>query len=328
MNPVFAQAPRSVWLIAVVVSAGLVAAVALFADLHTITALVAQVPWWLIALGTSALMLEGVCTALRIKLLSRAPPSFRDCLAVTAWWVLGLAILPARLGELAGIHMLRQRLSHTLGEALSSLAVQRLFDVAIMFVAGAVTVALQTQLVGRTEAIVFSAIAAVVATFALWNLTAVFGVLAQGLRPWRRRRGVRLILRTLLQARGAAKRVLTRGRLAAIGLVSVTKWCINLSAIALLILALLPALGALQRVSVAILYNLAAIVPLQTVGGVGIGEVSIAAGVAWYGHGAVIAASSALLLRVALTGAPILFWLIVVVVDWTVDSNDQPRRER
>ena len=328
MNPVFAKAPRSVWLIAGVVSAGLLATVAFFADLHTITALVAQVPWWLIALGTAALMLEGACTALRIKLLSRASPRFRDCLAVTAWWVLGLALLPARLGELAGIHMLRQRLGHSLGEALSSLSVQRLFDAAIMFVAGALAVAMQTQLVGRTEAIAFSAIAAVALTLALWNLTAVFGFCAQRLHPWRRRRGIRLIFRTLLQARGAAKRVLTRRRLAAIGLVSVAKWCINLCALALLILALVPALGALQRVSVAILYNLAAIVPLQTVGGVGIGEVSIAAGVAWYGHGAVIAASSALLLRVVLTGAPILFWFLVVAVDWSVGSNDQARGDR
>lgn len=328
MNPVFAQASRKVWLIAILVSAGLLAMVAFFADLGTITTLVQQVPWWLIMLGVGALMVEGLCTAVRIKLLCRAPPRFRDCLAVTAWWVMSLAILPARLGELAGIHMLRQRLGQTLGEALSSLFVQRLFDAAIMFVAGAILVALQTQLVGRPHAITFSVVAAVVASVAIWNLTAVFGVLAQVLRRWRRRRGIRMVLRILLQARGAAKRVLTRGRLAALALVSMTKWCINVIAIALLILAFVPALDALQRATIVILYNLAAIVPLQTVGGIGIGEVSIAAGVAWYGHGAALAASSALLLRVMFTGAPILFWMIVVVADSAVGSNDQSRGDR
>ena len=317
-------APRSVWLLAVIVSASLFGLVVVLADWRIVTELLRQVPWWLLALGVAALMLEGVCSALRIKLLSRGPLAIRDCFVVTAWWVLGLALLPARLGELAGMHMLRRRLGASLGEALSNLSVQRLFDAAILFTVGAFAVAAQTQLVGRAHAATFSAIAAAALLLILWNLTTVFSVCARALRPWRHKRGIRLVLRTVLQARGAARRLLTRSRLAVIALVSLAKWSFNLGGIALVVLAFVPALAVLQSASVAIIYNLAAIIPLQTVGGIGIGEVSLSAGLAWYGYGAATAASAALLLRLVLLGAPILFWLIVVAIDRAMGLDDEP----
>lgn len=325
MSAVAERAPRSLWLFAAIASATLFGLVVFYADVRTIAGLVAQVPWWLIALGVAAMLLEGVCSAWRIQLLSRSPVALRDCFVVTAWWVLGLAILPARLGELAGIHMLQRRLGASLGEGVSNLSVQRLFDAGILFLVGAIVVAAQTQLVGRVQAIAFSVSAAVVSIVAIWNLAAAFGVLAKGLHPWRRMRGIRLVLRTLLQARGMARRVLTRSRLAAIGCVSLAKWTCNLGGIALVTIAVMPSLAAIQSASVAVIYNLAAIIPLQTVGGIGIGEVSLAAGLGWYGYSAATAASAALLLRVVLLGAPVLFWFIVVGADRSVGLHYQPR---
>ena len=303
---------RSAWVISAVASAALLGLVLFFADVDTAFMLVRQIPWPLLVAGVAVLLLEGVCSALRIKLMTRGPASMRDAFIVTAWWVFGLAILPARLGELAGMHMLKRRLGHSFGEALNNLSVQRLFDVAILFAVGTMVVAAQTRFIDRSVVVVLSGVLACVVLFALVNLAAAFAAIAGVLLPLRHRRGLRPVLRTLLQARRAARTLLTRKRLATLAGVSVAKWVFNLGGLGLVILAFVPALAALQGVSVAVIYNLSAVIPLQTVGGIGIGEVSLAGGLAWYGYDAATAASAAILLRGVLIGAPVLFWLIVV----------------
>ena len=312
------------WVVSTAASAALLGLVLFFADVDTVFMLVRQMPWWLLLLGVGVLLLEGVCSALRIKLMIRGPVSLRDAFIVTAWWVFGLATLPARLGELAGMHMLQRRLGHSFGEALNNLSVQRLFDVAILFAVGAVAVAAQAPFIDRSVVVVLSGVLACVVLFALVNLAAAFAAIARVLLPLRRRGGFRQVLRTLLQARRAARSLLTRRRLAALAGVSVAKWGFNLGGLALVILAFVPALAALQGVSVAVIYNLSAVIPLQTVGGIGIGEVSLAGGLAWYGHGAATAASAAILLRLVLIGAPVLFWLIVVATDLLAGSGRRP----
>jgi uncharacterized protein (TIRG00374 family) len=144
------------------------------------------------------------------------------------------------------------------------------------------------------------------------NLGRVFAVLARAVLPLRRFRIARPMARTLLQARRAADRLLTGDRLLALAGLSLVKWGCNLTGIVLVMLAFADDLTVLQAASVAIVYNLAAVIPLQTIGGIGMGEVSLAAGLAWYGYGVSAAAAVALLLRLVLIAAPVLFWGLVV----------------
>lgn len=327
MNPTLLKAPRTVWLFALIVSVGLLAVVIQFADLEIITLFVDQISWALVTVGVVALMLEGIFSAVRIKLLCTATPAFRDCLTVTAWWVLWLAILPARLGELAGVHMLRRRLGQSLGGGLSNLVIQRLLDVAVLLLAGVSALLLQVQPLDYGQTLAIGIIGAGALLLVTWNLMTVLGLLARGLYPWRRFPRGRTILRTLRQARGVGRRVSTPGTLAGIAVVSVLKWCANLGGLTVLMFALMPESALLERVSVAVFYNLAAVIPLQTLGGIGIGEASIIAGLVWYGRDAEMAASAALLLRLALTGAPLLFWVFVVPLGHLLGLDDHTGRK-
>ncbi len=308
---------RRTWLISVAGSGVLLAALLYLAGGAALSATVQRVPWpWLLG-GVLLLQVEGLCTALRVRLLAAPSSSVFDALVVTAWWVLGLAVLPARLGEVSGLHMLISRLGASPGTALHSLFVQRLFDGVLLLLFGAVAIACQGDMAGRDSLLALLLVTAAATALLLMRLGWCFALVAQLARRYRRQRLMAAVLRAALSGRRAA-RVISSGRqFAALTAISLLKWLANLAALALIIVALVPLLPWVAT-GIAVLFNLAAIVPLQTVGGIGIGEVSFTAAAGWYGIDVAMAASAALVLRAVVITAPVLFWFLVMVLELIV----------
>jgi hypothetical protein len=309
------------WLWSSAVSIGLVAAVVVLADVETVVGQVQSLPWPLVLAGLALLLGEGVFTAVRTRALTRSLPPLRDCLVVTAWWVASLALLPARLGELTGLHLMARRLGQSAGQALNNLFMQRLFDGLILLLLGAIAMSLQSGVAHRGAIVVAVAACALAVAFLIGRLSQIFGALAAALRRQRHRRAARFVLRTALHGRRAARQVLSGRQPARLLAISLCKCLCNVAGLALVIGAVLPALGAAASAAVAALFNLTAAVPLQTIGGIGIGEATFTGAFAWYGVPAGAAASAALLLRAFLIAAPLAFWILVVAGDALVGSR-------
>ena len=96
-------------------------------------------------------------------------------------------------------------------------------------------------------------------------------------------------------------------------LVTALKWLVNLTAVVLVVIALLP-VSLTAAVLMAILFNLAAIIPLQTVGGIGVGEAVFAGGMSFFGVDLATGAGVALVLRALLITAPLIFLLLALTV--------------
>jgi uncharacterized membrane protein YbhN (UPF0104 family) len=306
------SARQRAWLWPALASLVLVAALVAVADLDVARALLANVSWWWVAVALALLQLEGVCTALRIRLLAGPGARLGASFAATAWWVVGLAVLPARLGEVGGLVAVRRCLGQRSGGALNSLLVQRLVDALLLLVLGAVVLGAERARSGQDALVGLTLVLAAACSLALFALPLWFALAARLAYRWRDRALGRRLLRTALDGRRAARDLARGGRLWRLGCLSFAKWCCNLAALGILIGLLLPQLALTARAVVAVLFNLAAVIPLQTVGGVGIGEVAFTAGFRWYEVSMQTAASAALLLRGALFTAPVLFWALVI----------------
>ncbi|MGR8918435.1 MAG: lysylphosphatidylglycerol synthase domain-containing protein, partial [Gammaproteobacteria bacterium] len=176
----------------VVGTAALVAVVVALADVSALPVLVGRLEWPLALTALVLLQCEGLASALRLRLLV-AGGTLRDSLAVTAWWVAGLAVLPARLGEITGMHALTRRCGVDAGVAVNSLLLQRLFDAAWLLVIGALALALHDGAGGggviNVAAVLLAAALLIVACIGRMSL--LFGIVAARLRRWRRTRFAR-----------------------------------------------------------------------------------------------------------------------------------------
>ncbi len=316
----------TLWSVALLGSALLLTLVFSLTDLSQFRAVLGAVTLKPMLLGLVVLQLEGLCTALRLSLLAPIRPPLSDCMLVTGWWVASLALLPARLGELVGLDLLHRKLSWTPGGAFNSLLVQRLFDILLLALLGSAALLLNTR--GHLDSVSILALAGAVTALGLvYNLPVFFSLIAKSLASYRAQRFARLLLGHVLSARRAAKDVSRSVSFASLGFITTLKWCCNLFGLALVVTATLPALPFVAAVIVSTLSNFAAIVPIQTVGGIGLGETVFTGGFSWFGVSTETAAAAALVMRGALIIAPLTFWLLVIINSWIWKWSSASRAE-
>lgn len=312
---------RTIWLTSIAASVLLLGLVVAQVDWAQAQIVLDQLSYiWLFA-GVFLLLIEGLITAARLNVLARPVATYRACVTTTAWYVLLLIALPARLGEIAGVATLAQHMGQRAGTAAASLLLQRLFDIlllALMLAAVSVLWAAGPSL-----------------SYILWSIACLILVLLGGIlylerllaclalpllksrsKPWARR-----ILRVILQARILRRHYLDRARTVRLGCLTLAKWLANLSAIACVVIGVVPALSTGTAYGLGIVYNLSAVIPIQTIGGFGISEAVLMGSFHWLGYSLEIGAPIALTIRLALISAPILFWVIAI---GTKDSGNRP----
>jgi len=303
------------WLAAGAISVLLLALVLAVVDWSALGDMLRAAIWPLVALAGALFFVEGIATAARIRICTEGPPRFGAALRTNAWYVLFLVILPARLGEAAAVLLFRRFLGQNAGAAAMSIVVQRLLDVAVL--AGAVLLLALVVSGLPSPAIVYGASVAVIAVIgaAIWASDDLLAAAANAMsrRRWRHAGGMRTgILRMVLQARLWRRHRLDRGRLAAAAAITLVKWLCNLGAIVALLLALRLAIGPFEAVLIAAAYNFLAVIPLQTIGGFGLGEVGLTGLLVVFGEALPDAAGASILVRAGLVIAPLLFWLVVI----------------
>lgn len=311
------------WLGAVFVTGVLLALLVHLTDRAAFLAMAGQVSWRTLIAGLLLLQAEGLATSLRLRELARPGTGLRVCLAVTGRWVAALAVLPARLGEIYGLHMMTLRLAQPLGQSLNHLFVQRLFDVLVLVMLGLPVVAVAGARLGQTHAFALLLALGLVITLVVLRLPWCFALLARIGYARRRQRYGRTFVKGALQGRRSARRTLVGYQPLRLVAITAAKWLCNIAGIALLLRAVLPALPFAPASLLAIASNLAAVIPLSGLGGVGPGDAAFVGGLAWYGIAGATAAAAALCIRALLVTAPLLFCVGVLASEalWPLTAD-------
>lgn len=300
-----------IWLCAGVVSLALLTLVLLQVDFSVVEVMVRNLVWPVFLAAFLFLTLEGIFTALRIWLFAARKPCLSQALKANAWYVVLLVLLPARLGEVAAIAVFERYLRQSYGAAAMSIVVQRIYDVIILGVFFLVA------LIGLSEAFdkaflygaCFMLIA--IAVFGLYKME-LFLTLAVLLFEGKKKGVLRSAKRFLLQARIWSRHIFKKNHIGIALITTALKWFCNLGALVCLFFAINLDLSFFEAVASSAAYNFLAIVPLQTIGGIGVGEAGLALILVATGMSTSVAASASILLRLAIIVFPFIFWAMVM----------------
>ncbi len=306
-------------------------------SLILLSLVISQVDWDLavdILLTSSPLFLlcsiilfltEGVFTTLRFYLLTPNKPRMSSCYKVTAWYVIFLILLPARLGEIIVVLLLKQYLNQNTSPALMNVLVQRLFDVIILSSIFLVTALTLTSFSDSHYLNIVAIIVILLVSIVLFWLDYFLTILAKiiiGKHTRPKIKWLRHILRMILQARIWHRHRLTT--LISIQTIVITfcKWSCNLGGFVMLMKALHLPLAISNSVVLGAAYNFLAIIPLQTIGGFGISEAGLTSLLVLTGMSLTLAASATIIVRLIIILVPFLFWFIVMLFNITNSKRE------
>ena len=265
-----------IWTIASLISVGLLALVIAQVDFTETMMMARNASWVLLGAAFFFLLLEGITTALRLWLFAGKKPCLSEALKANAWYVLLLVMLPARLGEVGAIAVLKRYLNQQYGAAAMSIIAQRLYDVIVLGVIFLIALLglgafMDTQIMAIIATVLIG-----VAVFVLLNLNTFLTIAVALLGKGRRQGIVRKIKRLILQARVYNRHGLNSRDVPLALTFTLVKWISNLGALVCLFMAIHLGLGFFENITVAAAYNFLAIIPLQTIGGIGVGEAGLA----------------------------------------------------
>ncbi|HCU89175.1 MAG TPA: hypothetical protein DGR97_04490, partial [Gammaproteobacteria bacterium] len=303
----------TLWLVSITSSLVLLSLIVAQVDWRVASSLVFSIDYCWVASGIALLILEGLITAARFRLLARTATSYGDCLRATACYVVMLILIPARLGEVAGVGFIVRYMHERAGAAAASLLFQRVFDVIILVTVLAAVCFLTFGGLGTLPVLGSTVVVTTLLILLLIRLEALLAVVVRPVLHRRQEKWPRMFIRTALQVRMVCRHHINWRRGLKLSGYTVLKWIVNLSAIACIVLAVAPVLTPLTAVGIGIVYNLAAVIPIQTVGGFGISEAALLGSFSWMGFPLETGAPMAIGIRLALISAPILFWLGVTL---------------
>ncbi len=297
----------ALWGVSLVVSLGLLAFVFMQADVGQAASMLENLSRPFLGVAFIFLIMEGIATALRLWLFAAKKPCLNEALQANAWYVLLLVILPARLGEVAAVVVLERYLGQKYGAAAMSIVMQRLYDMIVLGAIFLIALLGLGDFIDRTFMSVVSLVLILIVIFVLARLEFFLTVAALLVKkaPKKLRR---LVLQARLYSRHGFK---TRDIPLAL-LLTLVKWTSNLAALMFLFMSLHLGLGIFENITVAAAYNFLAIIPLQTIGGIGIGEAGLALLLTGTGLDVSAAASASLMIRFVILVFPFIFWVMVM----------------
>jgi uncharacterized membrane protein YbhN (UPF0104 family) len=302
---------KPVWIVSLLFSGVLLALVVSQLDWATFRAVSSRIDRLFVALAVLLLLLEGVITALRIRFFTGMCATVSSALTANAWYSLLLIILPARLGEVAAILIFEHHFGQKFGAAAMSIVSQRLFDLVILSTFFCLCLSSLTGLIDTTPMFLLAGLVGGGGLLVLFNLENCLTLVAR--TPIAEKPKLRAVYRLILQARMWVRHIMPHHRTGVAVLLTLAKWVCNLGGIALLLFAVKLDLSLVDSFVVAAAYNFLAIAPLQTVGGIGVGEVGLMLLLRAFSVDLPIAAAVSILVRLVLLLAPLLFWLLIMI---------------
>lgn len=318
-----------VWSVAIVGSLLLLGIVVLQLDMEGLRTVLTGLALPAAALGLVLLLAEGVITAERLLLMANTHQPFLAALRANAWYSVLVVVLPARLGELAAILVLEKYLLQKPAPAFMSIVAQRLFDLVVL---GSFFLLVITSIAVELPQVVSITVALLVIGCALGLIYRMESLLTLCSRwmigsrlpvlPNHRRK----IIRLLLQARTWRRHISDDGLITRALLLTVAKWLATVGAIGALLFALYGTLGWQAALTAAAAYCFMAAVPLQTIGGIGLGEAGLTFLLAGMDVPVGVAAAMTLFVRLVLILFPALFFVLVFFVA-ALTGRPQANRE-
>ena len=317
-----------VWVSASIVSIALLAIVLSQVEFGLIREALSEVVWPLFGVALMLLMSEGFATAKRMQVFTPGPPSYAACLRISAWFVIYLIVLPARLGEVVAVVLLRVYAAQASGPALASLLTQRLFDllvlIAVFLLAAMLVSGLPLGFIAVAAALILFAVLGALVVW-LEDLLARAALVVGILRAKWRWAVLKKIQRLLIQARSWRRHHGTALVMRRALWITFAKWFANLGGLSTMFIALGFPVDVLQAVLLAAAFNFLAVVPLQSVGGIGVSEVGLAGLLMVFGASVEYAASMTIVVRVILLSTPVLYWVLVMAVTSGADFSSVRR---
>lgn len=311
---------QSWWWIGAFVTLALVAGLLLSLDFSGFSVLLADLSVPLLLIALAFLFGEATLTAIRIRMFAPTRPTLGAATSANAWYVILVLALPARMGDVAAVVVFERFLNLSRGASAISIVAQRLFDVisiAVIFLIVSI-VAIDVVADGNIDAnvlpIAFGLV--VLITLVVANLGIVLTITSRILLGQHRpRKGLRkLLLRLSLQARLWHRQFMNPTRALAAFLISLAKWGTTMAGIAFTLMALNVPIETLQIWAASAVYNLMAIIPLHSIGGVGMGEVGLSGVLVSLGLSAGAAVGIALFVRVTLILFTVSYFAIVIAI--------------
>ncbi|MGR8949335.1 MAG: lysylphosphatidylglycerol synthase transmembrane domain-containing protein [Gammaproteobacteria bacterium] len=282
----------------------------------------------LIITGVALLGFEGFITAMRFRLLSIGDTTYAQSLRASGWYVLLLLALPARLGEVAGVGTMKRYMGQTVGASAVNLFLQRIFDVLTL---GAMFCIVSFQYLSGEQlstALISALVIMAGLIIAILYLPELMRMVAAVFFGWRKNVWACRVMKFALQVRLSIKRHLDIKTSINLASLTIIKWMIILVAIACIVLAVEPLLNVGTAFGIGIAYNLAAVIPLQTIGGAGIAELALLGSFKWLGYTAATGAALAIAIRIALLVGPIIFGVLTLAYFELIGAGAKPGEAR
>jgi len=271
--------------------------------------------WIAAAFALTAAAYLAAAWRLAAMLPGRALPVLRDGLSLNLAHGAAMLLLPAKLGEVVFAGLLHRNLGLSPGGAGALVLTQRLCDLTVVGLLFALSLAL-TPLDGTAAGVLATAgiAAAAAGAVAAARLAPLSARAARLLAPRRRSRPARVLLRLALQARRAAASG-GYGRPLPLAL-TLLYWLLEVAALhaALRAFGAAPDLGSslFLGAGLALVFAL----PLQTVGGLGLGEGGLAALLALDGYPVEAALGLGLSARLLLLALPLALCALLLPLLW------------
>ncbi|MDA1076646.1 MAG: lysylphosphatidylglycerol synthase domain-containing protein, partial [Proteobacteria bacterium] len=263
----------SMWLAAAAISIGVLGLLLWQIDIAAFADMLRNVNVPLLLLSFGFFSGEAIVTALRLRMFALGKPGMRQALETNAWYVVLVLMLPARLGEIAAVAVFVRYLGQNRGSALMSIIGQRLFDLIIISMLFVIFASQALGVSSGSGLIIVSGLVITLAYIGVAHMPMFLGWIARAAHGRHRPQdGLRrMILRIALQGRMWRRHQFTNRHNPAAFAISLLKWLFTLAGITAAMLATGLALPWQQVVIAGAVYNFIAIIPIQSIGGMGIG---------------------------------------------------------
>jgi uncharacterized protein (TIRG00374 family) len=273
-----------------------------------------SISWTIFIFSIFVLLLEGFFTALRFKLFTPNNPSFINCLDITAIFIVSLIVLPARLGEIAAIFLIKNKLRQSTGASIMNVLTQRFID---LFFLGAILLLFIIAHQTIDQSLWFYISITIIISLLLisiYKLDVILGCISFFILKNKNLKKIlvfKKLLRMLLQARIWFRFHINHTTLSKAIIISSFKWVSNIGGLSLLFYSVNIPLSNVQLILTSAAYNLLAIIPIQTIGGFGVSEAGLTGILAFFGLPLDLSASISIICRLVLISIPFIFFVII-----------------